>query len=118
YTGGSTGAKPYAYEYDVGPTLPPPPVGSYEKLATPTPVGPSGTYPYDGGPRNAVPLPKTQQKAPSQPAPAPGDGRMVSWTAKSVKLAYPAYGEKPGRILPDASTAFQPSVLTVKKSVR
>jgi hypothetical protein len=46
-----------------------------------------GTYPYDGGPKKAVPNPK---EAP--PRTAPLEGRTVS-LPKAAKWAYPAYGE-------------------------
>jgi hypothetical protein len=78
-----------------GQQLPPPrPVP-----APPVPAAPaSGTYRYDGGPANPVPLPKTG--SPQQPAPGtiPLEGRSVSLTAPPVKkYAYPAYGEAPAR---------------------
>src|SRR5262249_35804772 len=55
---------------------------------------PNGTYPYDGGPKNAVPNP--QETAPPTGAPqrtVPLEGRTVSLPKPAAKWAYPAYGE-------------------------
>jgi hypothetical protein len=53
-----------------------------------------GTFPYDGGPRVPVPMPKA---APLGAPPGAGgvDGRPVSLPAAPKKLTYPAYGEQP-----------------------
>ena len=79
----------------------------------PQPYGPpsgpmpfsNGTYPYDGGPVNPIPLPRGTDQAPmGQPTTPkivpPTDGRLVSLpTAQPVTssansgFAYPAYGE-------------------------
>jgi hypothetical protein len=63
-----------------------------------------GTYPYDGGPRNPVPMPKgTSQPSPApdaKPAPrptVPREGIPVSIPAPTVQFRYPAYGETPTR---------------------
>jgi hypothetical protein len=51
-------------------------------------------YPYDGGPRQPVPMPKADP-APiaTPPVTAPLEGRAVSLPLKLPKLPYPAYGE-------------------------
>ena len=70
-----------------------------------------GTYPYNGGPSNPVPMPQgAQQYQPQQrPAPAtqpapqktvPLEGIPISLpgrTPTAQKYTYPAYGETPGR---------------------
>jgi hypothetical protein len=75
-----------------GEVLPPP--------MTPVPRG--GTYPYDGGPLNPVPMPSQEEG----PADAPRgvirpDPRVVaavlSMSEGKGKWAYPAYGEQPRR---------------------
>jgi hypothetical protein len=63
-----------------------------------------GTFPYDGGPANPIPLPKGagDQTPAGQPLPKqiPTDGRLVSIPASqpaktgSSGFAYPAYGEQ------------------------
>jgi len=64
----------------------------------------NGTYYYDGGPRNPVPLPKSgveTRPVPQLPSAPPKktvplEGLPVSLPANSpAKFAYPAYGEKP-----------------------
>jgi hypothetical protein len=52
-----------------------------------------GTFQYDGGPANPVPMPQVEP-APSRKTPVIPDGRVVSISAKSAKYSYPAYGEK------------------------
>ncbi len=78
--------------------------GSPEVLPAPQSAPDNGTYPYDGGPRTPVPLPKAD--------PGPGvvppvativEGRVISLATKPAKYAYPAYGEQPGK--PDPSLA-------------
>jgi hypothetical protein len=72
---------------------------SAEALPAPKPLPqPQGTYPYDGGPRVPVPMPKTDP-APmaAPPATVPLEGRSVSLPARPAKLSYPAYGEQPIR---------------------
>ncbi len=74
--------------------------------ATPAPPAPAdSTYPYDGGPTNPVPAPRTMPKA-DQPsaspsvAPAPSvplEGRAVSLPKADSKWTYPAYGAKARR---------------------
>jgi hypothetical protein len=54
----------------------------------------NGTYQYDGGPSNPVPMPKTEPRptTPTQPS-VPLEGRVVSLPSKPGKYVYPAYGE-------------------------
>jgi hypothetical protein len=103
----STGAEAYAppgggasysvtrpYQPDAEPVMPPLPR--------------DGTYRYDGGPDNPVPMPKAEPGPTSAPryfyrAPAdqlrvsvPAEAREVKEPAKG-KFAYPAYGEEPRR---------------------
>jgi hypothetical protein len=69
----------------------------------PMPPAEGGTFPYDGGPVNPIPLPKGDQAPIYQPVPktVPGDGRLVSLPAAqpaktgSSGFAYPAYGQQP-----------------------
>jgi hypothetical protein len=72
-----------------------PPVTGEETLPVPQPLPNDGTYPYDGGPANPVPIPQAD--------PAPGrkagptltpDGRVVA-IEKAPKYSYQAYGAKP-----------------------
>jgi hypothetical protein len=69
------------------------------EVAPPPAVRPSpdGTYPYDGGPQNPVPLPKKVEPAPTAvpPAPVVPGGRVVSLPRSSGEYAYLGYGEKP-----------------------
>ena len=76
-------------------------------------VGPSGgsapeggeTFPYDGGPRGPVPMPKAEDNPTGVPAIRPipaarGNARVVSLPGPEPttgKWAYPAYGEVPRR---------------------
>jgi hypothetical protein len=53
-----------------------------------------GTFQYDGGPANPVPMPQVEP-APSRAVPVIPEGRVVSITPKSPKYSYSAYGEKP-----------------------
>jgi len=70
------------------------------------PVPRDGTFPYDGGPANPVPMPRADPgptSAPRQFHIAPLDGLRVSLpeetrnTATTGKFSYPAYGEEPRR---------------------
>jgi len=96
-------------------------LGSYSPVmplapenGTPAPPpggGGDGTFPYDGGPTNPVPMPKADpvpSRDPVRPAPKP-EGRIVSLPG-STQFAYPAYGEKP------APTSFGQDRLAVLKS--
>jgi hypothetical protein len=77
------------------------------------PAPAEGTYPYDGGPANPVPMPQAQPPAPNRAAPPTTlpEGRAVSLQSKTPKYKYAAYGEKPSR---PAATADQ--TLAVKTS--
>jgi hypothetical protein len=89
------------------PTFPPlpkvmeplPGQGSLPPLGPVLPNQPSvdGTYPYDGGPSNPVPLPKGDPNPPAVPNKsfAPGEGRLVSLPIlkPTPKYTYPAYGD-------------------------
>lgn len=84
-------ANPPAVDLNIKPrVLPKAPANSI------TPPQPDGTYPYDGGPQNPVPMPpKTEPSPTKQPTPSvPLEGRLVS-LPKSGPFVYPAYGEKP-----------------------
>jgi hypothetical protein len=62
-------------------------------------VAPEETYPYDGGPRQAVPMPPTKA-TPRQQITVPAEtvpDRAVSLPRRGTKIAYPAYGERPRR---------------------
>jgi hypothetical protein len=76
----------------------------YPNVVPGTPMpGPGGSYNYDGGPANPVPLPGNTTEPPAFKAPTPqivpSDGKFVSYPAasttstKSSIFAYPAYGE-------------------------
>jgi hypothetical protein len=69
-----------------------------ERLPVPSraadPNAPSGTYPYDGGPR--VPVPGAAVGGPSVDPQPSGDLRPVRLTATKKSLVYPAYGELSG----------------------
>jgi hypothetical protein len=72
----------------------------YTGPGVPQPPAPDDrTYPYDGGPRAPVPMPKADQETPPPPRPMPPgtiplEGRTVSLPGKT-QFAYPAYGEEP-----------------------
>jgi hypothetical protein len=56
----------------------------------------NGTYPYNGGPSNPVPMPKKPGlEQPPPPRVVPMEGRSVSLTQS--KFTYPAYGEEATR---------------------
>src|SRR5262249_20120981 len=70
----------------------------------PAPAPPSnGTYPYDGGPQNPVPMP---QSKPVQPAPAPGS-YLTGLPARTPRYAYHAYGEKPAAPVPASNDSWR-----------
>jgi hypothetical protein len=76
--------------------------GTAESYKQPTgpmkPVPQEGTYPYDGGPSDPVPMPKAEPApAGSAPRTVPLEGRPVSLppAAPKKKYDYLAYGEKP-----------------------
>jgi hypothetical protein len=76
--------------------VPLPPAGPVETAPAPRAVpGGDPTFPYDGGPANPVPLPRTEAGPTAAPPPTiPLEGRPVSLTTKPAKLTYPAYGER------------------------
>src|SRR5205823_9034413 len=69
------------------------------------------TFPYDGWPASAVPMPKAIDPMPSRepvrPTPKP-EGRIVSLPAPTTHFAYPAYGEKTA---PTSFAQDRPAVL-------
>jgi len=68
-----------------------------EPIRAPRPSMPrpnDGTFQYDGGPANPVPMPQAEP-APTRTAPVFPEGRVVSISAKKPKYSYAAYGEKP-----------------------
>jgi hypothetical protein len=72
--------------------------GAGQPLVPDAPVpGEDGTYPYDGGPQNPLPAPRTMPRADPTTAPPalPLEGRAVSLPRTTSKYSYPAYGEKP-----------------------
>jgi hypothetical protein len=91
----------------VSPSYSLPPAGSVTP-STPAPTMPrdDGTYPYDGGPKNPVPMPK-EAPAPSGspggtptkvlPRSVPLEGRSVSLPRPATQWTYPAYGEQARR---------------------
>jgi hypothetical protein len=90
--------------------MPPASNGSSYQPPQNQPSAPSATYPYDGGPRYPVPMPKPIPETKPAPA-APADGIRVSLPPQSVpKYIYPAYGETP------APTSFaEDRAVTVRK---
>jgi hypothetical protein len=85
--------------------------GPEETLPVPQPLPNDGTYPYDGGPANPVPLPQAEpaptRKGGSTPAPA----RVVGIESKAPKYSYQAYGDKPAarKAVPDRQLAAKPA---------
>jgi len=75
------------------------------------PAPKEGTFPYDGGPKETVPMPRVDDDGPTlKPSTTirPADERMVSFPPPDIsattagvspkgKWAYPAYGEEPRR---------------------
>jgi hypothetical protein len=70
----------------------------YNQPSVPQQSQQNGTYQYDGGPSNPVPMPKTEPRptTPTQPS-VPLEGRVVSLPSKPGKYVYPAYGEQATR---------------------
>jgi hypothetical protein len=66
------------------------------------PAGGESTYPYDGGPREPIPLPKEESGTPSaNPRKGtPPKERVISFPVPEGKWVYPAYGEAPRRAAP------------------
>jgi hypothetical protein len=71
-------------------------VPAEESIPAPRPAMPKpnpGTFQYDGGPANPVPMPQAEP-APTRTAPVIPEGRVVSiTTSKTPKYSYSAYGE-------------------------
>jgi hypothetical protein len=67
------------------------------QVLPPPTAGPSdGTFPYDGGPVNPVPLPRSEPSSvPGTSTAAAGNNQLVSLQAGPAKYVYLAYGEKP-----------------------
>jgi hypothetical protein len=72
-----------------------------EDRESPPPPRDNGTYRYDGGPSDPVPMPKAEPEPTERPVPAPrtpAEGRIVSLPGRKpeakTRFAYPAYGEK------------------------
>jgi hypothetical protein len=85
----------------------------------------NGTYPYDGGPGQPMPLPAADGPAPTfqQKRPTvPLDGKQVSIPGKAAKYTYPAYGEtvpQPSPTPPQATplrVVSNPAAQTVRVS--
>jgi len=106
YYGASYGYYPIAGDVQVGvqpayrpavtviPTQPQP----YNPTQIPMPPADGGTYPYDGGPVNPIPLPKNPGGVYQPGTPVVGDGRIVGLPANQKAtsgsgFAYPAYGD-------------------------
>jgi hypothetical protein len=69
-----------------------------------------GTFPYDGGPKSPVPMPKIEETKHNTPhAPQLIDDVLVSVPGKSGKWNFPAYGETPKR-----SGGLKSSVISTK----
>jgi hypothetical protein len=85
------------------PTLSTSPRPQAESPATP------GTFPYDGGPRAPVPVPRGEETMTQVPKrPMLLEDLAVSTSAGVGKWNYPAYGEKPTRT---PSYSVQPTVI-------
>lgn len=69
-----------------------------ESLPAPRQLPKDGTYQYDGGPANPVPIPNSEAK-PRIPAPRNSVAplQVVSLNSQNSKYRYSAYGEKPAR---------------------
>jgi hypothetical protein len=86
--------------------------GPEEALPLPQPVPNDGTYPYDGGPVNPVPIPQADPapKRKAGPTPAP-DAQVVAIGSKTPKYIYQAYGERPAarKATQDRQVAARPA---------
>jgi len=94
----TTPAYPYSSQFAPGNPAPVTTPGTVVP-STPAPtmpqVGPNeDSYPYDGGPADAVPMPPAKVM-PRQQLSGPGGERAVSLPKPARKLTYPAYGEQP-----------------------
>jgi len=95
----TTVLRPAAPSYDLpAPTLMP----QADELPRIVPSQP-GTFPYDGGPNNQIPMPPADESSTSYPRlskPALVEDLVVKLPGKSSssgKWTYPAYGETPSR---------------------
>ena len=75
-----------------------------EQLMPPVDQG-NGTYRYDGGPRQAVPMPDTGPASKPASPPLPRDFKLVTQPA-TPQYTYAAYGETTPRTATPATTRF------------
>jgi hypothetical protein len=110
----NSGAMPYAAPSDGGPEAIPAPADKARRPPAARPGG--GTYPYDSGPQDPVPMPRgTPAPRREPPAPAPA-GDAVTWpSAKPAKFAYLAYGERPRQASPVSRTPAAVVAQTVQR---
>jgi hypothetical protein len=78
------------------PIMPPADAPPSQLQTLPRPMPEDGTYPYDGGPRAPVPMPKADPTKGAPQKTVPLEGRPVSLPAEKpvAKYVYRAYGEK------------------------
>jgi hypothetical protein len=103
YPLGTTVISPPATVLDSVPSLPVPNTSGYTPATPPMPPAQPGTFSYDGGPSNPVPLPRREAAPPPPPPPAPapmsvppkvqGDDRLIALPRTAPKYRYPAYGD-------------------------
>jgi hypothetical protein len=73
----------------------------------PQPRSDDGTYPYDGGPQQAVPAPRDTPPTRTEPQRTlPLEGRAVSLPKATKKWSYPAYGETARRTVPASDRPY------------
>jgi hypothetical protein len=88
---------------------------SRQVLPPPIPAPNDGTFPYDGGPVNPVPMPRAEPSlVPSPLTTVSAGNRLASLPAKPAKYTYLAYGEKQAAKAPEDSipvfrVALQPA---------
>jgi hypothetical protein len=110
---------PYAEAPAVGSITTRPPIPAGERVPSPQPLPDNRSYPYDGGPRKAVPMqpPEVDSLSAPRPRTVPLEGKPVALPArKPVKYEFPAYGEEPGRKTLPADPAVRVEV--AKKASR
>jgi hypothetical protein len=74
----------------------PTPVPSVAQPSQPVAPAQPGTFDYDGGPSQPVPMPSAEPAPMSGPPTVPLEGRPVSLPVQNApRYRYPAYGEKP-----------------------
>lgn len=73
-----------------------------------------GTYSYDGGPADPVPLPAPDRAAPAprQPAAVADDGTLLVNNRPKANYQYLAYGEKPAPVARPAPAGIRAGVYT------